>query len=118
MVKPKSDGRYTDKKWKAIFLVRAYDMAKAGLTDSQIADALGVSRVSFSKWKDEKESLREALAMGRVNQIQKRNGVQTFLQYTYDRLPEDLKELWDEIIKVDEGNSNLITLESMLQDAG
>ncbi len=117
MGKERKMGRYADKKWQDIFLVRSYEMARSGLKDSQIADALGVSRVTFTKWKEDKPALNDALSMGRVNQS-KGNGVQRFLEYTYDRLPPDLKELWDEIKKVDEGKSNLVSLEAILQDAG
>jgi hypothetical protein len=85
--------KYGDRKWKDQFLFRAYAMAKDGMSDAHLARALGVSPALFARWVSEREALREALEEGRARQ----NACDEFKTLVYDRLPENLQDVWDRI---------------------
>lgn len=106
-----------DRVWKDIFLVRAYELARNGLKDSQIAQALGTSRVSFTKWKETKPALNEALRLARANLTSNsKNGVEQFLDYVYERLSPDLKAIWE--LLVSEEESEIQRAEKIMEARG
>lgn len=104
--------------WKDEFYVLAYDLAKAGMTDCSIAKALGVTQTTFDKWKREKTALANALATGRTKQDRVKGETQgeTLQDYVYKRLPEALKELWDDLNSIDKINPGPERVERLLRE--
>jgi len=41
--------------WNDIFVIKTYELAKAGLTEAQIAKALGISKPTFLNWEKKKK---------------------------------------------------------------
>lgn len=86
----------TQTKWDDRHLVTVYQLAREGLPEKQIAQALGVKPDTFRSWKMKRRALRDACQRGR-----KHNGTNgtnaTFRDYVYNRLPPNLQELWHKI---------------------
>lgn len=101
--------------WKDSYYITCYQMAKDGMKDGAIANAVGVDHRTFKKWLKERKYLRRALRKAR----RKRDGSNnTFIGYVYDRLPDDLKDLWNEINRLEDGPTNTLRIESMLEKRG
>lgn len=83
-------------KWSDEHYVTAYRLARQGLSQRQIGGALGVSARTFDAWKAERPAFKKALEDGRGDGFEQR-AVPRFEEYVYGHLPEDLKDLWDEI---------------------
>jgi hypothetical protein len=100
--------------WKSTHLVTCYQLAKEGLGDKKIAEYLGVTYPTFWSWKKKKASLRHALKEGRKQE----NGVKSFLSYVHTRLPEHLKDIWEEILGNEDKDTTVTKVERMLSQAG
>lgn len=99
--------------WKDSFYLRAYQLAKAGNKDKQIAAALGVQPNTFNGWLQTKPALRDALDEGR-----KEGGDGRFLEYVHDRLPESLKPAWDLVLDMDSKKASVETVRELLAHHG
>lgn len=77
--------------WKSKYYVMAYQLAKSGMNDGDIARTLGISPFGWKKWVDNKPGLRFALSEGRKKED---SATQT---YIYGRLSPEAKKLWDEV---------------------
>jgi len=102
-------------KWHVDMIFIAYDMAKAGSSESRIADGLGVSRPTLRKWRTVHPLLDLAIRRGSRNLGKHSTG--SFIKYCYGRLPDKLKSLWDEINAFGH-NASQTKLESLLKDKG
>lgn len=49
---------------RALILQDAYRLAKAGLTEFEIAEFFGITRVTLWRWKDHDDAFREAMELG------------------------------------------------------
>lgn len=94
--------------------VEAYRLAKSGLSDTAVADALGCSRGTFKTWRKKYPALRKALAKARLPD----KSVETFQEYVYDRLPEHLRAVWDEIQQCQTEPNAIGRIEALLKDQG
>lgn len=108
--------RRKDLKWRAEFYWQAYKLAREGLTDGQIAQTFGVSPMSVLNWKKRRPAFKAALEEGRSKE--KSTGVQTLSEYILGRLEPDMKEIWEEMMAVEEGNSTLGRVEKMINRHG
>lgn len=84
------------RKWDDSYLLDIYDHTREGLALSQIAEAMGIDKRTLKFWYNEKQSVRDAVARGRSRGLSKNAG-ETFIEYVYKRLPQDLQEKWDEL---------------------
>ena len=99
--------------WKDANYLKAYQLAKAGNKDKQIAAALGVTINTYNGWLQSKPALREAVDEGR-----KDAGDGKFLEYVHERLPEDLQETWHLILDMDEKKASPETVKELLAHHG
>lgn len=99
--------------WRDKFYVQAYQLAKAGNKDKQIAAAFGVQPNTFNHWVQTKPALRDALDEGR-----KDGGDGRFLEYVHERLPESLKPAWDLVKDLDEKKASVETVRELLAHHG
>lgn len=90
-------------KWKEEHIIDAYRLAKSGMTESKIAKALGISDVSFAKWKTEHPGFGYALTSAR-KELAARDG-RTFSDYVLGTLPEELQDAWTQVMQLDEAKS-------------
>lgn len=84
---------YSERKWKDEFYVRAYRAARDGLSDKDIAAALGVTPRLFNRWLENRPALAEAVRDGRGA----KGEAEDIKDHIYGRLPEHLRDLWDRI---------------------
>lgn len=103
------------------YYVKCYELSRGGMSTEKIAGVLGVTRTTMQRWMADNEDFRDALQKGKgLNQ--KANGQgnhgPTFLEYVYDRLPDELKELWDKIQNADKLPNPIRRIEAMLAEAG
>lgn len=103
-------------KWDDSFYLRTYELAKLGLTDQEIATSLGVSAYCFTKWKQFRPALRDAVQKGRRSRPGPNE--ESLEQYVYNRLPHHLKELWERINACHKLNNGVLRAEAMLEEAG
>lgn len=75
--------------------VTAYELAREGHSDEQIAGALGVAGNTLRTWARKRPAFADALARGRAANTP--GGGQDFADYIYQHLPAKLQELWEQI---------------------
>jgi hypothetical protein len=110
---PGGPRRKNPNKWRPIFVLKAYLLAKAGMPERDIHASLGVGHQSWNNWKHKLPELREALGMAQ----EARGEVDTLADYCFAQLPRDLQEVWRELTKAEEGGGVAI-LEQILMDHG
>lgn len=76
--------------WKDSYYVKCHRLAHDGLTDEQIANALGVTRGIFKAWLRTKKALRQALSTAR-----EKGGTEGFKKWAESRMPRKARELWN-----------------------
>jgi hypothetical protein len=81
--------------WDDSFYVRAYELARTGMTEKEDAHALGVTQGRFSRWKQAKPALANALDEGHDAALE--NGHTDFLGFVAGRLPPHLLRIWNEL---------------------
>lgn len=102
--------------WKNEFYFRAYEYARSGKSDEQIAKLLGLSRPTFRSYKKRRPTLRKALEEARA--IASDTSGEDLRRYIYERLPESLQELWDDINRIEEEPNGIQRIEMMLENKG
>lgn len=102
--------------WKDEFYLKGYELAKEGLADSSIRKACGVGPETWKKWLTTKPVLVEAIEKGRLERFGKKE-VGDFLDYIHERLPRELRSIWDRIVELD-GEGDEERLESLLAEQG
>lgn len=101
-------------KWKDIYYLESYLLAKDGLPDKVIAERLGVDQFTYARWKKTKPALRQALESARNGPTGKSQK-----HHVHGRLPPHLQALWDRINRCnDDTLDGIARLESILSDAG
>lgn len=108
--------RETMYKWSDDFYVLAYRLAKQGLPDYAIAQQLGVTHQHLLRWLKRKPSLANALAAAR--DVNSSSFQAEFRDYVYARLPDNLKEIWDELNRCERKGSGVARLEALLEKNG
>ena len=100
--------------WSDTYYVRAYELAKTGLSDTKVAEMLGVSYPTLKSWLSKKPALQDALDRGR-------KGPQTaasLQDYIFDRLSPKLRYLWEQITLCESAPNGILRLEALLSNAG
>lgn len=94
--KPIRKGR-GNPKYKPELLIDIYLLARKGLTDGAIAEALDVNPVNFGEWKRDKPEVAYALQRGKSPAEGDTTG--ELKDYVYKHLSPELKKYWDEIVE-------------------
>lgn len=84
--------------WKDEYIVRVYELARAGMSQAQIIQVLGCSKQTFITWKDRKPALREAFRRGVLYRKGQHAEGFSFRNYVYNQLSAAAKATWDEIM--------------------
>ena len=92
-------------------LVSIYQQASLGRSMTETAKTLGVGHDTFLKWKKEKSYVKDAWDRGR----EVLTAEPDFPSYVYNRLPENLQQLWDQIDEVDTKKNAQEMIERLLQ---
>lgn len=118
MTKPNSQT-----KWKDEYYVLAHQLAASGESDENIAGIIGVSYPTFRRWKLKRPALVEALeaarSQDRTRTLANATGdVVSFTEYIYEQLPENLQDLYDQIMRFEEEKLGRNKIEALLERHG
>jgi len=105
-------------KWDKDFIWRAYEMARDGKHDQDIAKTIGCLKKTFLRWKKKFPAFRNAVDRGRamyVKPLKKANKNTDLHNFIYGKLPEHLKDTWDYIMLA-YGDKNIIDINQMDED--
>jgi hypothetical protein len=103
--------------WKDEFYVTVYELARDGVSETQMAKSLGVSTTCLRRWKKSKPALGDAIERGRVvgGGMSPTAG---FHEYIFQKLPPHLAELYNEIEAVESEPNGIQRVEAMLVHQG
>jgi len=104
--------------WKNKFIIEVYELAKSGMTESQIANTFGISLPTFRVWEKKKPIFKMALQQGRKQNKKPNNKTFNFSDYVYKRLSSDLKKIYDRINKFDKEKNGIEKIEALLAKRG
>lgn len=99
------------------YYVTAYELARSGYSDKRIAQALGTNGNTLGRWRTKHPALDAAIKRGRLVSTGG-EGVATFRDYVYKRLPENLQALWTEIQACEDEPNALTRLQTMFANQG
>lgn len=103
-------------KWRPFYLVTIYRMRRAGMGDKEVAAELGLkSRTTIYNWRKALPEVRRAEDLA-AKELAEEAG--TLSNWVYDRLPDDLRELWEELTLLDKDKSTAAAIEALLLDKG
>jgi len=98
-------------KWSPDMYYIIYDLASKGLPNTKICEELGINQSTMANWLRQPKiqgftppdgpTLKRCLAEARKPKP-KDDSVATFLEFVFDRLPDHLKGLWEEINACDQ----------------
>lgn len=116
---PKKRPTPANAKWDNTYYVTIYELSKAGLTEKEIADQLGVAFVTLRRWKESDPAVADAWKRGRTTRkAAARTDELSFGDYVYKQLPPHLQDLWDEIMFLEHEPNGVVQIETMLADQG
>ena len=104
--------------YKDEYIVRVYQLAQQGLTETKISKILGISVATFRVWEKKKKAFKKALEMGRKEGNPNNKDIVTFQDYVYKRLPRKLRKLWNEINAFGTSVSGIEKIEALLIKRG
>lgn len=97
--------------------IKAYELSKAGMLNSEIRKACGVAeRVTWIKWKKLHPELRAAIQQGK--EYAKNEQGETFKDYVYNRLSVKLQKIWDQLKKYSRESNPILKMELLLDQYG
>lgn len=103
-------------KWKDACLVTAYELAREGMTELQIAKVMGVSKSTFVNWERDNKLFMMMLNAGRAYRRRvQRPYVGDHLDYIYHQLPEGLKTVWQKLFRAYTKKASLAEVESIMK---
>lgn len=104
--------------WNDRHILTTYRLAKSGSTQLQIAKAIGITEQTFIIWKKKYPTLREALRGGCAERKGKHADKITFRDVVTKRMPERLKEVWNDLRRFEREKTGIGKIEAMLEEKG
>lgn len=104
-------------KFRNSYYVKGYQLAASGLSDTEIAQALGVNKGTLKAWKKSNKDFAESIAKGRSTHNPDSKGT-SFLDYVYGRLPKKIRRLWNELQLAETCKNPEKKIELLLADKG
>lgn len=104
-------------KWSDEHYVSAYEFARSGMTDKEIARHLGVAHPTLRTWKQDNPALASAIQRGRDVGGLGRN-VFSFLDYLLAHFSPKARQLWYEINRVEREENDVLKIEALLDKQG
>lgn len=105
-------------KWKNTFYATIYELVRGGHSMKDVAAALDVSSETLKRWHKDDPDLRDTVERAKALKESNRSGPGRFQRYCYDRLPDNLKGLWDQLTAADRTNNPERTIELLLENEG
>lgn len=107
-----------ESKWRDEFYVTTYEQVLAGKSRAEVAAALGVAPATFKHWCQENPVLADTVKRARAIVKNRPPPNESFLDYCYQRLPEELRGLWNDLVKADMQPNPERAIELLLADKG
>lgn len=114
---PHAHGTNAQSKFRNDLYVKVYELARSKMGIRQIADALGISQGTMKNWMVQNPDFREAYERGRRSDS-KEGAKAEYLNYVYNRLPDDLKVYWKKLKKYERMKDGTKKVELMFSKAG
>lgn len=95
-------------------LVDMYELAAGGLSNKQIAQAMGISCERFRGWVKDKEVVRKTLERARMP----RETLGNFIGNLKGRMAEETKEMWEKLTAWHNEPNAVRKIEKLFQDRG
>jgi hypothetical protein len=102
-------------KWKNKFYITIYELAKGGHTNKAIAQMHDVDIATLDAWLKKRPTLRWVMKYARKTNKTKQG---SFRDFVYQRLPDDLKRVWNRINRLENEKNGVARIEAMLEDKG
>lgn len=104
--------------YKKEYNIQVYNLARMGLREKDIARKFGVTLATFRLWRKKKTIFRKYYRKGR-NEYKGR-GVEpfSFRDYIYDKLPLDLRYVWNKINRIEKLKGGRDKIEALLEEGG
>lgn len=103
-----------ESKFNNSYVFKAYELAKAGFSDKRIAEGMGITQVTLRSWRDKFPIMADAIEEGRTKRGLK--GGETFIEYVYKQLPEELRAIWVEIERIEDEELGPGRIEELFRD--
>lgn len=104
-------------KYNDEMIIEATLLAQSNMTNTEIAETLGIQYDTLVKWKKLHPIIHTAISRGR--EIAKsRNSVQNLHEYIFNHLPEELQQMWEDLVALEERNAPRRFAEKMLKNKG
>lgn len=104
------------KKWNHENYVKIYELARDGLTLTEIAHAVGVEASTLKDWRATDPAVDYALDRGK--QMAKKSSASTFAEQALERLPDALREVWGQLNALHEEPNPEKRVEMLLEGHG
>lgn len=102
-------------KWRLEYIFICYDLAKAGLSEAKTAETIGITRQTLREWRIKHPLLDKAIKYAKRTIGE--NGMATFKDYVFMRLPKHLKSLWREL-EAYGSDVSTARIETLMKDQG
>lgn len=102
--------------WDDTLYVRIFQLLNSGLSIEKTAEVIGVNPSTLFKWSKEKPALKKVL-----EQFRNRSPETTttrIIEFVFQRLPENLQELWQKLQEFDQCMSAAKSIDALLADQG
>ncbi len=104
-------------KWQEDNIFKGYELARQGLPLDGIAAGLGVITRTVDNWIAKYPAFANALRQGKAAALKQTQGG-SFQEYVYDRLSENVRDLWDEIMAIDKAPNAGELLRTLMAGVG
>jgi hypothetical protein len=105
----------TKSKWNEDFIIDTYNLAKSGMTENQIAGAIGISVHTLRVWEKKKKRFKSALERGRNEHIKKNGKTFTLQDYIFGRLSYKNRKLWKKLCKIDKNKAKAKDVQEQIE---
>lgn len=105
-------------KWRDELYVTIYELVRGGSSMNEVAQAIGVTDGTLKKWHAENPVLRETVARAKALKRGGRGQGERFQDFCYRRLPDHLRQLWDDLEAADRTGNPDRAIEKLLENQG
>lgn len=111
------DTQYLRRKYGEGVELQVYDLAKQGMSDTAISDALNIPKSLFDRWEERDDIIGISMRAGRKYHADDKNRG-TFQEYVYDQLPVYLKDVWERLNECEDAPCSITRIEALLEHHG
>jgi len=104
-------------KWNDSLVFTIYDLVKDGATLNTVAKTIGVTKPTLITWRKKYKKIRMAIKTAKSIRKKTNNNL-SIKDYVYNRLPDNLKSVWEKINQYDKEGTDTGKIESLLANKG